>query len=670
MDDGNVDPNSDLTSTVNDVLLSTKNEKTDANDSTPTSSTDAASSFSGTALIVSEDPISSTSSDVMEREKLLPGNSQENNDKDTVVSKNLLGNDGDVDLLDMNIADVSAEPIIEDVEDIVQDLENLLGEPEPQHDFPTRRKEKTSIEEKDLLASLDDPLGESIEPNLIPQTSTTELPEKSHTNTSLSENVDNTNSNKTDNTSEKCQDLEISLKEPCEVVKEIENKETSDVNIKLDEVQAATSVQSVDILDTKINQTDNSVESSENTDVAPESNELSVVTSSESVSLAEVENKSLPSFKLNKTSEDVEETEKIEDPSMPVTAKEISNPTEQVLEQEQLVSHEQQTEETEKCDASQSKTEEELVSQTNDETKSSDQSVEEVSASQSEELSEVVFDVRNDGDSHQSAPENADNTTESLTDTAEVISDATSPSNAPVDASACSSEEVGGHEVETLKPDIEVEGNVTSSSDLSKDQEPSTEEVEMSEAPTEITECAETAEVQELISTDSNDRNEANAIKLISSIEKNCEESVEQEEAEISTADEVITQQNVPSVNISNDEETPEEVLNQAESVSESVSIIEQDSQQKLSIVTSEIESSAEDEGSSETVLEKESETFSENNAASEQPSQLENPVTEEESPKIQETDSEEKSGDAHLTKDRSPEIILEQKHNRRIINR
>lgn len=51
MDDGRADINPDLTSTVCDVLLSSENDKTDANDSTPTSSTDAALSFAETSLI-------------------------------------------------------------------------------------------------------------------------------------------------------------------------------------------------------------------------------------------------------------------------------------------------------------------------------------------------------------------------------------------------------------------------------------------------------------------------------------------------------------------------------------------------------------------------------------------------------------------------------------------
>lgn len=80
--------------------------------------------------------------------------SEINNEKETEVSKNLLGTDGDVDLLDMNIANVSDELISEDVEDIVQDLENLLGEPEPQHDFKTRRKEKSPQEGKSYLKLL------------------------------------------------------------------------------------------------------------------------------------------------------------------------------------------------------------------------------------------------------------------------------------------------------------------------------------------------------------------------------------------------------------------------------------------------------------------------------------------------------------------------------------
>ncbi|KAK9885736.1 hypothetical protein WA026_012504 [Henosepilachna vigintioctopunctata] len=132
-----------LTSTMENipqnVLLSENNDKSDANDSTPTSSTDAASRYSTTSVNATEDPISSTSSDVSDKRKALSEDTMEIKSENIGVSKSLIGSDSDVDLLD--IAHDSSEPINEDVEDIVQDLENLLGESEPTKDYlPIRKK--------------------------------------------------------------------------------------------------------------------------------------------------------------------------------------------------------------------------------------------------------------------------------------------------------------------------------------------------------------------------------------------------------------------------------------------------------------------------------------------------------------------------------------------------
>ncbi|KAL3265614.1 hypothetical protein HHI36_009818 [Cryptolaemus montrouzieri] len=140
MDGEEVGIQSTLTSTMGSVLLSQNNDKNDANDSTPTSSTDASSNYSALSLNATDDPISSTSSDLTEKNKIRGGVLEMKN-KNMEVSKSLIGTDGDVDLLDMNITNVSTEPINEDVEDIVQDLENLLGESEPVNDFPSRKKE-------------------------------------------------------------------------------------------------------------------------------------------------------------------------------------------------------------------------------------------------------------------------------------------------------------------------------------------------------------------------------------------------------------------------------------------------------------------------------------------------------------------------------------------------
>ena len=63
------------------------------------------------------------------------------------------------DLLDMNITDTSTEKITENVDDIVQDLENLLGEPTTSFQFTIRMKDSSrsssSIMDKDLSMDLD-----------------------------------------------------------------------------------------------------------------------------------------------------------------------------------------------------------------------------------------------------------------------------------------------------------------------------------------------------------------------------------------------------------------------------------------------------------------------------------------------------------------------------------
>jgi hypothetical protein len=63
------------------------------------------------------------------------------------------------DLLDMNITDTSTEKITENVDDIVQDLENLLGEPTTSFDFTIRPKDaKRNInlsQNKDITMDLD-----------------------------------------------------------------------------------------------------------------------------------------------------------------------------------------------------------------------------------------------------------------------------------------------------------------------------------------------------------------------------------------------------------------------------------------------------------------------------------------------------------------------------------
>ncbi|XP_044750067.1 titin-like isoform X2 [Coccinella septempunctata] len=309
MDDGTVDIDPDLTSTIGDVLLSTKNDKTDANDSTPTSSTDAASSFPGTSLTVSEDPISSTSSDVMERDKL-PNIKNENNETDTVASKNLLGADGDVDLLDMNIPNVSSELISEDVEDIVQDLENLLGEPEPHHDFPTRRKEKSPFEETELLASLDDQLSKNVDSNLCPTTSNTQLPEKIEIVEEIESKNDETSVTGESEIRENSILIEQTASEEQLVILEIPHKEEKpeiidEVNCRSDKLEVAPSGQSEEQTETDTPQAEATKETPEN---KPEENEVNTVSSSEIVTLSQVPSHSIEENIEGNAMEETEET--------------------------------------------------------------------------------------------------------------------------------------------------------------------------------------------------------------------------------------------------------------------------------------------------------------------------------------------------------------------------
>ncbi|CAH1160050.1 unnamed protein product [Phaedon cochleariae] len=110
---------SELTSTVgNTMSTSNKDEKNDTNDATPTSSTDA-STASTASRMVSDDPISSTSSDTNEKSSSSI-NQISVDDADKVSSVDQVA-----DLLEINVGNVK---ITEDVEDLVHDLESLLGE--------------------------------------------------------------------------------------------------------------------------------------------------------------------------------------------------------------------------------------------------------------------------------------------------------------------------------------------------------------------------------------------------------------------------------------------------------------------------------------------------------------------------------------------------------------
>jgi hypothetical protein len=163
----------ELTSTMGNLLSTSKEEKNDATDSTPTSSTDAFTTTS-TSQIAADDPISSTSSDASDTKK----STEKVNDLAQSFTNNVMNSNpimsslkdismgdhsslivSEKDLLDMNITDTSTEKITENVDDIVQDLENLLGEPTTSFDFTIRPKDaKRNInlsQNKDITMDLD-----------------------------------------------------------------------------------------------------------------------------------------------------------------------------------------------------------------------------------------------------------------------------------------------------------------------------------------------------------------------------------------------------------------------------------------------------------------------------------------------------------------------------------
>ncbi|XP_076273281.1 uncharacterized protein LOC143204568 isoform X2 [Rhynchophorus ferrugineus] len=119
--DKSADNEKELTSTsscgMGKLLSTNKEEKSDSNDTLPTSSTDASTSFTATNL-VPDDPISSTSSET-----------------DPIKTKQLIAEPEkqnfpeleEVELLEMSMATAS-EKIEENVDDLVNDLETLLGE--------------------------------------------------------------------------------------------------------------------------------------------------------------------------------------------------------------------------------------------------------------------------------------------------------------------------------------------------------------------------------------------------------------------------------------------------------------------------------------------------------------------------------------------------------------
>ncbi|XP_072375522.1 uncharacterized protein [Diabrotica undecimpunctata] len=122
----------ELTSTMGNVLsTSNKEEKSDSSDATPTSSTDA-NTNSTASETVSEDPISSTSSDNFDQKPPVMNNK--------VVGGEIMKVPSSENVNELLEIPVSSEKITEDVEDLVHDLESLLGETSQSFDAPIRPK--------------------------------------------------------------------------------------------------------------------------------------------------------------------------------------------------------------------------------------------------------------------------------------------------------------------------------------------------------------------------------------------------------------------------------------------------------------------------------------------------------------------------------------------------
>nr|CAI5846781.1 unnamed protein product [Callosobruchus analis] len=118
----------ELTSTVDVLSTSTKEEKGDTSDAIPTSSTDA-STAATTPHLVSDDPISSTSSELDQNKSAMT----------TIISEIA----PEEDLLGISITNIAGEKITEDVEDLVHDLESLLEGPFPAAQKDTKDDQQT-----------------------------------------------------------------------------------------------------------------------------------------------------------------------------------------------------------------------------------------------------------------------------------------------------------------------------------------------------------------------------------------------------------------------------------------------------------------------------------------------------------------------------------------------
>ncbi|XP_057670969.1 titin-like isoform X1 [Diorhabda carinulata] len=150
----------ELTSTVDNVMsTSNKEEKSDSSDATPTSSTDANTNPTASRT-VSDDPISSTSSDSFDPKA--PTMSQQSLSTDKTQPTDQVNEL--LDILDTN------EKVTEDVEDLVHDLESLLGEPEEPFNLPPKPNEMvdnklTSKAGQQVGESADNNLDEIVSPN-------------------------------------------------------------------------------------------------------------------------------------------------------------------------------------------------------------------------------------------------------------------------------------------------------------------------------------------------------------------------------------------------------------------------------------------------------------------------------------------------------------------------
>ncbi|KAL1509339.1 hypothetical protein ABEB36_004095 [Hypothenemus hampei] len=135
--DGPGDNEKELTSTSSSEMgkhLSTnKEEKTDSNDTLPTSSTDASTSIKSSHP-VTDDPISSTSSEMDPASKLKSVDILLTDNVDN-TSTNF---DTEAELLGISISSQSTEKIEENVEDLVNDLETLLGESTDSFNIPSK----------------------------------------------------------------------------------------------------------------------------------------------------------------------------------------------------------------------------------------------------------------------------------------------------------------------------------------------------------------------------------------------------------------------------------------------------------------------------------------------------------------------------------------------------